>query len=179
MTADRTKATVSYEAFMASGLVLAEITPGNRMWVVQSQPALLEQGALWTFRNTAFDRTCLIRQMSEDQLQIEQTDANNPYVPTAQLNVVHQGSGFALSSIAFSLQAHTLKIAFQPSALLPITGLEDNTTSKFTIMEDDQVLAHGEVLVQRAIDAEHLYWQFDTPAWARSETFDSGVNLLP
>jgi hypothetical protein len=39
-------------------------------------------------------------------------------------------------------------------------------------------LASGESEVQRAVDAEHLLWRFDTPTMAKNGTFETGVNLI-
>jgi hypothetical protein len=50
----------------------------------------------------------------------------------------------------------------------------------FTVAENEQAsVASGALEVQRTADAEHLLWRFDTPIFAKSTTFETGVNLIP
>ena len=40
-------------------------------------------------------------------------------------------------------------------------------------------IASGALEVQRAVDAEHVLWHFETPSFARGITLETGVNLIP
>ncbi len=50
----------------------------------------------------------------------------------------------------------------------------------FTVAENEQAnIASGALEVQRAVDAEHVLWHFETPNFARGITLETGVNLIP
>lgn len=49
-----------------------------------------------------------------------------------------------------------------------------------TVSENEQAnIASGELEVQRAVDAEHVLWHFETASFARGITLETGVNLIP
>lgn len=170
---------VSYQAFAAKDLVVAEIAPGTQPWLVDSSPAQLSEGAEWTVHtNGAPPRQITIERISGDQMQIRQVEPDNPFSSPAQLDVLRQNNGFALRSILFARQSHTLRISFEPSLPLPAVGLEDSTDAQFSVGEDNTPIAHGKVSVARTLATEHVSWWFSAPNWARTSTFDSGVNLF-
>ena len=40
-------------------------------------------------------------------------------------------------------------------------------------------IASGALQVQRAVDAEHVLWHFETSSFARGMALETGVNLIP
>ena len=171
---------VPYNAFYAMGLVIAEIAPGTQFWTVYSIPAQLKEGETWILRRRGGQqRTSVIERVSGNQMQIRQVDQDNPFSPPAKLDVVRLDNGFALRSISFEQQSHTFRISFEPELPLPSRGAVSKTNIGFVIAEDNQPsIAAGKAVVLRAIDAEHVLWQFQAPNWARTNAFDTGVNVI-
>jgi len=128
--------------------------------------------------NGAPQRRMTIERISGDQMEIEQVEPDNPFSAPAQLEVLRQGNGFMLRSLSFERGLHSLRISFEPALPLPAVGLEDRTDAEFVVGEDNHPVAHGKVSVARTLDTEHVSWWFSAPSWARTSTFDSGVNLI-
>jgi hypothetical protein len=87
---------------------------------------------------------------------------------------------YSLRSISATTHRNTLWIFFGPELPLPEHRTDDKTTVTFTIAEnEDASIASGRLEVRRVLDTEHLVWQFESPDLARSEVYETGVNLIP
>jgi hypothetical protein len=85
-----------------------------------------------------------------------------------------------LRSLSFESHFNTLRIFFGPQLPLPARQSDDKTIVTFTVAENElSNIASGKLEVRRAVEAEHVFWLFDTPGFARGITLETGVNLIP
>jgi len=168
-------------AFYATDVTLGQILPGTDLWAVERTPADMVQTAKWTVGGGGGRlRTLAVKELSATEASIEQSDVNDPDAPHVTLNVVRVNDVYELRSLSFETHFNTLWIFFGPLLPLPEQGVDDKTTVTFTVAENEQAnIASGELEVQRAVDAEHVLWHFETPSFARGITLETGVNLIP
>ena len=168
-------------AFYATDMTLGQILPGTDLWAVERSPADRLQTAKW---NLAGDggrlRTLAVKERSATEASIEQFDVHDPDAPQVILNVVRVNDTYELRSLSFESHFNTLWIFFGPPLPLPVQEVDDKRIVTFTVAENEQAsIASGELEVQRAVDAEHVLWHFETPSFVRGITLETGVNLIP
>lgn len=72
------------------------------------------------------------------------------------------------------------RLSSGPLLPLPAHDVDDKRIVTLTVSENEQAnIASGELEVQRAVDAEHVLWHFETASFARGITLETGVNLIP
>ena len=162
-------------------MTVGQILPGTDLWAVERTPADIVQTAKW---NVGGDggrlRTLAVKELSATEASIEQFDLNDPDAPQVILNVVRVNDTYELRSLSFESHFNTLWIFFGPLLPLPAHEVDDKRIVTFTVAENEQAnIASGALEVQRAVDAEHLLWHFETPSFARGITLETGVNLIP
>jgi hypothetical protein len=167
-------------AFYAADMTVGQILPGTDLWSVESSPADIYPTAIWNLGgDRGRQRILAVKQLSGTGTAVDQIDLNDPDAPQVVLNVSRVNDSYGLSSISFQAHGNTLWIFFGPVLPLPARRIDDKTIVTFTVAENEQAtLASGEFQVQRAADAEHLLWRFDTPDLARGASFETGVNLI-
>jgi|SRR5215469_7611548 len=168
-------------AFYATDMTLGQILPGADLWAVERSPAGIVQTAQWDVGGDGGRlRTLAVKELSATEASIQQIDANDPDAPHVILNVVRVNDAYELRSLSFESHFNTLWIFFGPLLPLPAHEVDDKTIITFTAAENEQAsIASGELEVQRAVDAEHVLWHFETPSFARGITLETGVNLIP
>ena len=167
--------------FYARDMTVGQILPGMDLWTVERTPADMVQTAKW---NVGGDggrlRILAVKELSTTEASIEQFDLNDPDAPQVILNVVRVNDTYELRSLSFESHFNTLWIFFGPLLPLPAHEVDDKRIVTFTVAENDQAnIASGELEAQRAVDAEHVLWHFETPSLARGITLETGVNLIP
>lgn len=167
-------------AFYATDMTLGQIFPGTDLWRIQSSPADSAPTATWNLSGDGGrQRILALHELSDTEAAVEQTDPNDPDAPQVVLDVVRLNDTYGLRSLSFKTRGNTLWIFFGPMLPFPAHQIDDKTTVTFTVAENEQAsIASGELEVQRAVDAEHLLWRFDTPNLAKNTTFETGVNLI-
>jgi hypothetical protein len=178
---ESTRSHDALSAFYATDMTISAILPGTDLWAVERTPADIVQTAKW---NVSGDggrlRTLAVKELSATEVSIEQFDLNDPDAPQVTLNVVRVNDTYELRSLSFESHFNTLWIFFGPLLPLPAHEVDDKRIVTFTVAENEQAnIASGELEVQRAVDAEHLLWHFETPSFARGITLETGVNLIP
>jgi hypothetical protein len=168
-------------AYYATDMTLGQILPVTDLWAVERTPADIVQTARW---NVGGDggrlHTLAVKELSATEASIEQFDLNDPDAPQVILNVVRVNDTYELRSLSFESHFNTLWIFFGPLLPLPAHEVDDKRIVTFTIAENEQAnIASGELEVQRAVDAEHVLWHFETPSFARGITLETGVNVIP
>jgi hypothetical protein len=167
-------------AFYAADMTIGQILPGTDLWSVESSPADIYPTALWNLGgNGGRQRILAVEQLSGTETAVDQIDLNDPDAPQVVLNVSRVNDCYGLSLISLQAHGNTLWIFFGPVLPLPARQIDDKTIVTFTVAENEQAsIASGELQVQRAVDAEHLVWRFNTPDLARGASFQTGVNLI-
>jgi hypothetical protein len=167
-------------AFYATDMTVGQILPGTDLWNVESGPADGSQTGKWDLAGEGGRQRALeLKQLSDTEAAIEQIDLNDPGAPQVVLNLERVNDIYELRSLSFLSHNNRLWIFFGPALPLPAHDVDDKTAVTFTVAENEQAnVASGELEVQRAGDAEHVLWRFDTPILARSTTFETGVNLI-
>jgi len=168
-------------AFYATEMTIGQIVPGTDSWNVEGNPAGVVQTAKWNLTSDGRrQRVIVVEQSTDVEGAVDQIEPNNPDAPRVVLNVILVNDAYELRSLSFEAHFNTLWIFFGPSLPLPARHADDKTIVTFTVAENEQAtIASGELEVQRAIDAEHVLWHFETPRSARGTTFETGVNLIP
>ena len=168
-------------AFYATDMTIGQILPGTDLWAVESTPAAIVQTAKWNAGgNGGRLRTLAVKELSATEASIEQFDLNDPDAPRVILNVVRVNGTYELRSLSLESHFNTLWIFFGPLLPLPAHEADDKRIVAFTVAENEQAnIASGELEVQRAVDAEHVLWHFQTPSFSKGITFETSVNLVP
>jgi hypothetical protein len=168
-------------AFYATDMTVTQILPGTDLWRTEDSPANPLATAKWNLSDDDGRRRHLaLEQVSGTEAEVDQSDLDDPDAPQIVLNLQRVNDTFGVHSLSFKAHDNTLWIFFGPPLPLPAHQINDKTTVAFTVAENEQAtVARGALEVQRAVDAEHLVWRFDTPSLARSTTFETGVNLIP
>jgi len=177
---ESTQSTDSLAAFYAVDMTLGQIMPGTQFWEVERSPADISKTATW---NVAGDggrlRTLTVKELSATEASIEQFDVNDPDGPHVILNLIRVNGVYELRSMSFESHFNTLRIFFGPQLPLPAHQTDDKSIVTFTVAENElSNIASGKLQVRRAVDAEHVFWQFETPSFARGITLETGVNLI-
>jgi hypothetical protein len=168
------------QAYYATDLTVATLTPGTLLWSVESRPAHFIEGEGWTLQSEdGRERLVSIERITGSQVLINQTEQHDGNSASVQLEVEHLDDNPVLRSVMLKIQLNTLHISFEPGLPLPTLESGDTTHTLFAIAENETVIANGQLLVSRAFGAEHLLWMFDAPPWARTHTFETGVNVIP
>jgi hypothetical protein len=162
-------------------MTLGQIMPGTELWAVERSPSDMTKTASW---NAAGDggrrRTLAVKELSATEASIEQFDVNDPDAPHVILNLVRVNDAWELRSLSFESHFNTLWIFFGPQLPLPARQTDDRRIVTFTLSENElSNVASGKLEVRRAVEAEHVFWRFDTPGFARGITLETGVNLIP
>jgi hypothetical protein len=167
-------------AFYATDMTRSQILPGTNLWAVERAPADIVQTARWNVDGDCGRlRTLTVTELSATEASIEQFDLNDPDAPQVILNVVRVNDTYELRSLSLKSHFNALWIFFGPLLPLPAHEVDDKTIVTFTVAENEQAnIASGKLEVQRAVDAEHVLWQFETPSFARELTLETGVNLI-
>jgi hypothetical protein len=167
-------------AFYAADMTVGRILPGTDLWNVGSGPADGSQTGKWNLVGQGGrQRTLELKQISDREAAIEQIDLNDPGAPQVVLNLARVNDIYELRSVSSLSRGNRLWIFFGPALPLPAHNIDDKNTVTFTFAENEVAnVASGELEVQRAGDAEHVLWRFDTPTLAKSTTFETGVNLI-
>jgi hypothetical protein len=167
-------------AFYATDMTVSEILPGTDLWTVEVSPADIEQTAKWNLGGDGGRQRILeVKEASDTEATVQQTDVNDSDAAQVVLNIVRENDTYGLRSISFQSHGNTLWIFFGSVLPFPARQIDDKTTVAFTVAENEQAtVASGELEVQRAVSAEHLFWRFDTPSPAKNATFETGVNLV-
>jgi hypothetical protein len=175
-----TQSNDSLAAFYATDMTVGRILADTDLWKVESAPADGVQTVKWNLAGEGGrQRTLELKQLSGTEAAIEQNDLNDPGAPQVVLNLERVNDIYELRSLSFLSHDNRLWIFFGPALPLPAHDIDDKTTVTFTVAENEQAnVASGELEVQRAGDAEHVLWRFDTPILARGTTFETGVNLI-
>jgi hypothetical protein len=162
-------------------MTVGQILPGTDLWAVERTPADIVQTAEWNVSDDGGRlRTLAVKELSATEASIEQFDLNDPDAPPVILNVVRVNDTYELRSPSFESRFNTLWIFFDPLLPLPAHEVDDKRIVTFTVAENEQAnIASGALEVQRAVDAEHVLWHFETPSCARGITLETGVNLIP
>jgi len=168
-------------AFYATDMTIGQILPGTDLWAVEGTPADPVQTAKWNVGGGGGRlRTLAVKELSATEVSIEQFDLNDPDAPQVILNVVRVNDAYELRSLSFESHFNTFWIFFGPLLPLPAHEVDDKRIVTFTVAENDQAnIASGKLEVQRAVDADHVLWHFETPDFARGITLETGVNLIP
>lgn len=167
-------------AFYATDMTVGQIFPGTDLWRIQSSPADSAPTTTWNLSGDAGrQRILALKELSDTGAAVEQTDVSDPDAPQIMLEIDHANGTHGLRAVSFKAHGNTLWIFFGPVLPLPAHQISDKTAVTFTIAENEQAtVASGELEVQRADDAEHVLWRFDTPNPAKNATFETGVNLI-
>ena len=168
-------------AFYATDVTIGQILPGTDLWNVEGSPADIAQTAKWDLSGDGRrQRVLAVEQFTNTEAVVDQIDLQDPDAPRVVLNVVRVNDAYELRWLSFETHFNTLWIFFGPSLPLPARQADDKTIVTFTVAENEQAtVATGELEVQRAVDAEHVLWHFETPSVARGTTLETGVNLIP
>jgi hypothetical protein len=169
------------DTFYAIDMTIAQILPGTELWSVETSPASLTQTAKWNLRGgVRRERMLVVKQLYDTEAVVDQIDLYDPDSPELLLNVTRTNVGFSLRSMSITSHSNTLWIFFGPELPLPVHGTDDKMTVTFTVAENEQAsIATGTLAVRRALEAEHIVWQFDAPDLARGEVFETGANVIP
>jgi len=164
----------------ATDVILAEIQPGTEIWNVDSSPAQLQDQGQWVLRSSGGRKRLLtIEHASGDEILIKQEDPGYPDSASAQLDILRRDGNLELHSVTFASHEHKFRISFDPGLSLPAPLTTDASDATFSIDEDDRRnVASGRASVARGVEAEHVTWRLDAPAWAKADTFETGVNIL-
>jgi hypothetical protein len=162
-------------------MTVSQILAGTDLWRVENSPANPARTAKWNLSGDGGrQRNLALEQVSDTKAEADQSDLDDPDAPQIVLNLECVEDTYGLRSLSFKAHGNTLWIFFGPPLPLPAHQTNDKTTVAFSVAENEQVIvASGGLEVQRAVDAEHVLWRFDTPNLARSTTFETGVNLIP
>ena len=168
-------------AFYAADMTVSQILPGTELWRAENSPANPVPTAKWNLSGDGGrQRDLALEQVSETKAEVDQSDLDDPDAPQIVLNLERVNDTYGLRSLSFKAHGNTLWIFFGPLLPLPAHQINGKTTVAFTVAENEQAtVARGALEVQRAVEAEHLLWHFDTPNLARSTAFETGVNLIP
>jgi hypothetical protein len=168
------------EILYATDVTLAEIQPGTEMWNVDSSPAQLQDQGQWVLRSSGGRKRLLtIEHASKDEILITQEDPGYPDSASAQLDIHRTDGNLELHSVTFAGHGHKFRISFDPGLTLPAPLTTDASDATFSVDEDDhRNVASGRASVARGVGAEHVTWRLDAPAWAKADTFETGVNIL-
>lgn len=178
--AESTRTDDSLSAFYATDMTLGQMLPGTGVWAVEDSQADVSQTVKWALGGEGGQRRVLaVTERSAAEAAIDQCDDNDPHAPHVILNVVRVNDTYELRSLSFESHFNTLWIFFGPLLPLPARGVDDKRIVTFTIAENEQAnIASGTLEVQRAVEAEHVFWHFETPSDARGVTFETGVNVI-
>ena len=178
---ESTQSNGALDAFYATDMTVGQILPGTGLWGVESGPADLVERAKWNLSGGGGRQRLLsVKQLSGSEAAVDQIDLDDPDAPQVVLNIVRANDTYGLSSLSFESHGNHLWIFFGPMLPLPAPQLSDRTVVSFTVAENEQAsVASGQLEVQRALDAEHLLWRFDTPNLAKGLRLETGVNLIP
>jgi hypothetical protein len=167
--------------FYANDVVMVKIAQATQQWNVVSTPHQLRAGEKWILRNiNARERVITIQHVDGDQILLNVQNSFGPISPDIELNVLRTADKFALRSLAIASDPHTFQISFEPPLPLPAAKMNDKTLVRFTIdAGGHNDIASGSISAMRAFMDEHLTWTFNSPDWARSIDFDTGVTTLP
>lgn len=165
----------------ATDMTLGQIMPGTDLLAVECSPGDIAQTAKWNHTGTSGRlRSLAVKERSATEVSIEQIDVNDPDPPHVVLNVVRVNDACELRSPSFESHFNTFWIFFGPPLPLPAHQIHDKRIVTFTFAENEQAsIASGKLEIQRAVDAEHLLWHFDTPNFARGIMLETSVNLIP
>jgi hypothetical protein len=168
-------------AFYATDMTLGQILPGTDLWNVERSPAEMAEAAEWDLGGVGGQqRNLVVKEFSETQTAVEQIDFNDPDAPRVVLNLVRVNDAYEVDSLSFKIRSNRLCIFFGPSLPLPAYQVIDKRIVTFTIAENEQAsIASGVLEVQRAVEAEHVLWRFETPHLTSGTTLETGVNLVP
>jgi hypothetical protein len=169
------------DAFYAADMTITQILPGTDLWRVENSRADPVPAARWNLSGDAGrQRHLAFEQVSDTEARVDHSDLDDPDAPQIVLNLERVNDTYGLRSLSFKAHGNALWIFFGPLLPLPAHQINDKTTVAFTVAENEQaIVARGALEVQRAVDAEHLLWRFDTPIFATSTTFETGANLIP
>jgi hypothetical protein len=167
--------------FYATDMTIAQILPGTDLWSEEASPASLTQTAQWNLRSGGGrERMLVVKQLSDTEALVDQIDLYDPDSPEILLNITRTNDGYSLRSISITSHSNTLWIFFGPELPLPAHGTDDKMTATFTVAENEQAsIATGTLAVRRALESEHIVWQFDAPDLARGQVFETGANVIP
>jgi hypothetical protein len=170
-----------YRAFYSSDTAVAQFVPATELWSVEKSPVSFVEAEKWDLRGEMGQKRLLvIKRISDQDASIEQIDLNDPDSADVLLDLDRSKAGYSLRSISITSHSNTLWIFFAPELPLGAHGMDDEMTATFTVAENElATIANGTVVVRRAMDAEHMVWQFDEPHSVRGEVFETGVNLIP
>ena len=176
-----TKSDGAPAAFYANDMTVGQIFPGTDLWAVGPNPADVMQATAWRLSGDGGRlRTLTVKEQSATEASVEQFDPNDPDAPVTLLDIIRVNDVYELRSLSFESHFNTLWIFFGPSLPLPSRNVEDKTIVTFTIAENEQAnVASGQLEIQRAVDAEHVSWHFETPSIARGILLETGVNSVP
>jgi hypothetical protein len=168
-------------AFYATDMTLGQIMAGTDLWAVEDTLADTARAANWNLAGHGGRlRTLAVKELSATEASIEQFDVNDPDAPHVVLNVVRVNDAYELRSVSFESHFNTLWIFFGPELPFPAHQTHDKRIVTFTVAENElSNIASGTLEVQRAFDAEHVLWHFETPSFARGITLETDVNLVP
>jgi hypothetical protein len=169
-----------FPAFYATDMTVSQILPGTDLWRAENNPDNPVPTAKWNLSSDGGrQRNLALEQVSDTKAEVDQSDLDDPDAPQIVLNLERVNDTYGLRSLSFKAHGNTLWIFFGPPLPLPAHQINDKTTVAFSVAENEQAtVASGGLEVQRAVDAEHLLWRFDTPILAKSITFETGVNLI-
>jgi hypothetical protein len=165
--------------FYATDMTVGQIFTGTDLWHVETSPGNGEETATWILTGDGRrQRMLAVKQLSDTEAVVDQIELNDPDAPLVVLDLVRTNDTFGVQSLSFETPQNTLWFFFGPALPLPAHQADDQTSVTFTVAENEQAsIASGELQVQRAVDAEHLLWRFDTPDLARGASLETGVNL--
>jgi hypothetical protein len=168
-------------AFYATDMTIGQILPGTQLWRVESGPVSFAEAAQWDLRGEGGRQSMLaIKQLYDTGASIGQTELYDPDAPELILTLVRSGDSYSLQVMSATAHGNTLWIFFGPDLPLPEHQTDDKTIVTFTVAEnEDASIASGRLVVRRVFGTEHVDWQFDSPASAKGEVFETGVNLIP
>jgi hypothetical protein len=171
------------QGLYAEDLTIAEVLSGTRTWIVRNGPDSLTEGASWDLKAEGGpSRQLVVKGISNNTLQIEQTNGNEPDAPPFSLELDFQSDGYSLRSVCLRAGFDKFWIFFDPGLPLP-SGKSDRVSGiVFSIAEDEQAsVADGNLTVQRSPDGEKVrsnlvgYVRRD----ARSDRFPPSQTIIP
>jgi hypothetical protein len=167
------------DALFSEDILLARIEPTTDNWTVTQAPVQWSVGSQWGLHDSSGQqRQIKIQKISGGEISLRVQDTLDPNSAPMLVDAQQLDGQLRVRSLTARNRMDTLKISFDPALPLPASVPPDKNQVQFTIDENDrQGVASGLLTATRGLGDEHLTWHFSSPEWARSLTFDTGVNI--
>ena len=167
----------SAQAWYAEDLTTAQIVAGTQILTVQAGPSALAEGATWKLRATGGQESQIVASKSSEGGFVMQH--NLPDAGYVRYELEQTEQGYRVQSVSLTAQSNTLWLFFDPGLPL-LSDQEDNHLNiAFAVAENEvTAIARENVTIHQSRGVERLTWNFEVPESARTNGFETGVNLI-